>query len=49
MDIGSSDRVHGGIPLLQDNDLLHRISLEPRVAHAVAEQIRRDVVFLKCK
>lgn len=42
----NADRVHGA-PLLQDNDLLHTLSLHPRVAKEVASQIRRDVVFLR--
>jgi hypothetical protein len=36
-------------PLYQDNDLQHRISLEPDVTFALASQIRRDVLFLRSK
>lgn len=34
-------------PLYQDNDLQHRIVLEPDTAHAIAAQIRADITWLR--
>jgi hypothetical protein len=34
-------------PLYQDNDLQHKISLQPDIVHPFAYQIKRDIQFMR--
>jgi hypothetical protein len=36
-----------GVPLYQDNDVQHAISLDVNIVNSLAEQIRKDITFLK--